>query len=105
MSAATVSTHRPTEPICPPWCAGHRGGYQGWEDMQPGLLRDHAEEGTQVRNALVMCVQRENQDHSLEPSVVALYLDGTDVTDLTPTEARMLAVELILAAAKTEARG
>ena len=96
--------HRPTEAICPPWCLGHDGRYQGWETMDSGQVRDHAEHGTFVANVNVMLVQRENEDHTLEPTVVAVYVER-DCDDLTPAQARELAAALVSAAERAEARG
>ena len=100
----TATTHRPTKAICPPWCLGHDDRYQDWEDVGRHCVRDHAEHGTFVSNVNVMLVQRENEDHTLEPSVVAVYVER-DCDDLTPAQARELASALVSAAERAEARG
>lgn len=105
-AVTTATIERRTEAICPPWCLGHQGNYQGWETLCEGggQVRDHSEHGTYVSNVNVMLVQSEHEDHTLEPSVVAVYVER-DCDDLTPAQARELAAALVSAAERAEVRG
>ncbi len=98
----TQTMQRRIEDICPTWCAGHKGGYQCWDDHEDGQTRDHAERGTAVGNATVMLIQVESEDHSLSDPIVEVYVD--EVADLTPAQACELAQVLVSAAERAEAQ-
>ena len=84
-----AAQQRPTEDVCPAWCAGHRDAYQSWEDTgEAGAqTRNHAAREVEVGGTLVsvgVC-SVEDQDHALSPAVVELY-SGIDRADLTPAQ-------------------
>lgn len=100
----TTQNHRPTEAICPPWCNGHDGEYQGWEDVDPGQLREHGGFDINIGAAHAYLNQTENEDHSLKPSQIDVYVDR-DTAELTPAQAREFARALLDAADWAEERG
>lgn len=101
----TAQIQHPTEAICPPWCAGHLGAYQGWETLSAtGLqIRDHADHGATIGDITIEVAQVERGDHTLEPPVVSLY-DAGDRADLPPSQARQIAALLVEAADRAEAQ-
>ena len=103
-AVTTATTQRPTEAICPPWCSGHGGTYQGWENADPGQLREHSGFEINIGAAHAYLNQTENEDHSLRPSQVDLYVDH-DTAGLTPAQAREFARALLDAADWAEERG
>ncbi|GAA0978171.1 hypothetical protein ENKNEFLB_02841 [Nocardioides aquaticus] len=105
MTITTHPTQRPTEAICPPWCAGHDGeGYQHWYETDDATLRDHCEDPVTVRCVGVEVCSVEQADRTMRPAVVEIFVDGHDgPADLTPTEARELARLLLDGADRAEA--
>lgn len=102
----TLTTPRTTEPICPPWCAGHDGqGHQDWE-LANGRTweRSHAEaEGVTVGPVRVTLDQIQHPDGMSAPVVVVYADDLQSSPDLTPTQVRELTRVLAEAAERAEA--
>lgn len=99
----TSSIERRKEAICPPWCAGHDDRYQAWQDRTDGgQLRNHGDHGHHVAGDVwVGVVAEENERHTLSEAIVELLVDavgGGANIDLTPGQAREVAVLLVNAA-------
>ncbi len=86
---APAAEVRPTEAVCPPWCSGHDGDYQAWEDTGSDSLRNHMDRVRYVSGVGVSVGRTEHSHGALSAPFVEVYSD--DATDLTPTEARELA--------------
>ncbi len=79
MTTMTQRHQHPTEPICPPWCAGHSAGYQGWEDRGEGAkTRNHCEDPVLVQCVRVKVCSVEQADRTMGPAAVEIFVDGRD---------------------------
>ena len=96
---AHQTTPRPTEAICPSWCAGHRDEYQAWEERLDSRTpeRDHADHGTVVGDLSVTLLQTEVPDGMLAPRVVVAN-DVEGMHELTEDQAHELGMALVRAA-------
>ena len=107
MTPTTID--RPVEVRCPPWCAGHQGNYQGWEERADGsrFLRDHAEVSAhEVGGVAVALTQVQDARAGFLPPFIDLYVDeigGGVARQLSAAQARDLAAALLSAADRLEA--
>jgi hypothetical protein len=99
----TTQNHRPTESICPPWCTGHAGSYQGWETRIDNgrQIREHSGGEIHVGAAHAYLNRTESEGHSLTPAQIDVYVDQ-DTAELTPAQAREFAQALLAAAERAE---
>ncbi len=65
MTTTTHRPERPTEPVCPPWCSGHDGDYQAWEDTGSDSLRNHMGRGRYVSGVAVAVGRTEHSPGAL----------------------------------------
>lgn len=100
----TAAAKRPTEPVCPPWCAGHDDRYQAWETDRSGrrVFRFHSNGGQEVAGFAGVSVVSEETEHGVEAGEVALWLQSEEQR-LTPADARRVAAALLNAADDVEA--
>jgi len=98
----TTTTTRPTEAICPPWCAGHEGVYHGWETLTDTgkKVRDHSPAEYPIIGGLaVMLVQIEHEDTGMSAPGVAVDSDTMDTAHtMTDAEAHELGMAIVRAA-------
>ncbi len=100
----TVTTQRPIETICPPWCEGHAGHYQDWEErvVDGKYQRDHAatmltvvpEDGAAHAVNVGVCRTEDRDSGAFGAAYVTLYVES-DGADLTPDQAVHIAATLL----------
>lgn len=101
----TATTQRPTEAICPPWCAGHDRLFNPWEVTRANEReRAHDSVTTTVAGNNFALTQYEGPNSSMGPVRISTWVDSNN-EDLTPAQARELASALLSAAERAEARG
>lgn len=100
----TTTTHRPTEAICPPYCQGHTGGFQSWEELVSGLgfIRSHYSPEIEVGPVSVSYGSEEHDSAGMKPARVDITI-GLDGAILAPEQAREVARLLVEAADRIEA--
>lgn len=93
-----TTTTRPTFTTCPPWCAGHAGPYQSWEELTDGTghSREHSERVTSFGGVDIAVGQTEHSDGTFGAPHVEVYAD--DGADLTEAQAHELGMALVRAA-------
>ncbi|GAA1928197.1 hypothetical protein GCM10009737_32560 [Nocardioides lentus] len=101
-SCTTSPIQRPTEDICPPWCAGHLDGYQRWEQFSDGSIRRfHDEHGVVIGDITVTVGAEEILQQGLQAprvNVTLENLDNSDSTELSDSDAHELSLAIARAA-------
>ena len=101
----SARVQHPTEAVCPPWCEGHDGHFQAWEELVDGsgVEREHEGHAATLGFVSLYAAQTETQD-GMGPARVRVYVDSHLDDSLTPAQARELARRLTMLAEEVEAR-